>query len=140
MLTILICTFSFLMKHVRKVCCCFNRNKNLISSVELQEKDTTDDVDYEGYLLHEYKKPALNDFTLSEYTEKGLWSRIQSLIFFSLINIIVQHSQKYVYKINLLSKVRLTDIYDILFFFYSVAIWLSNGKLISFIYSTNHNF
>ena len=60
------------MKHVKKLCCCFNRNKNLVSSVELQEKDTSDDVDYEGYLLHEYKKPALNDFTLSEYTEKGL--------------------------------------------------------------------
>lgn len=61
------------MKYVNKLSCCFNRNKNLVKSVELQEKDTTDDVDYEAYLLHEYKKPALKDFTLSEYTEKGLF-------------------------------------------------------------------
>uniref|UniRef100_A0A7M5WJ25 Anoctamin n=2 Tax=Clytia hemisphaerica TaxID=252671 RepID=A0A7M5WJ25_9CNID len=63
----------FVMKYARKLCCCFKRQStNVVSSLELQQKDTSDDAEYEAYLRHEHKKPPLDDFTLSEYTEKVL--------------------------------------------------------------------
>ena len=85
----IIASFRFLLKHFKKICCCLNRTKNVVSSLELQEKDTTNDVDYEGYLLHEYNKPALVNFTLSEYTEKGsiIWN-LSSFIFIDLLNVV----------------------------------------------------
>ena len=39
------------------------------------------DVEFEDYIQHERKKPDLNDFTLSEYTEKG---KIKSNLHFEI--------------------------------------------------------
>lgn len=46
------------------------RNKVLDESSFVDE-NVHIDVEYEDYIKHESKKPGLDDFTLSEYTEKG---------------------------------------------------------------------
>ena len=54
-------------------CCCFKRTQ--VFSKNEDKKMTNEDLVYEQYLEEEFKKPPLVDFTLSEYTEKGLDTR-----------------------------------------------------------------
>ena len=44
----------------------------MIDDLSNAEENLSSDVEYEDYLQHERKKPDLKDFTLSEYTEKGI--------------------------------------------------------------------
>lgn len=62
--------FSLLMKMFRSIRHKVRRNKVLVEGSFVDENASAD-VAFEDYIQHERKKPNLNDFTLSEYTEKG---------------------------------------------------------------------
>ena len=57
-------------KYLKRFCCCFQKNKISVSEIQFNSKHANGE--YEEYLMREYMKPPLGEFTLSEYTEKGL--------------------------------------------------------------------
>ena len=69
------------------------RRKKVVCDGSFVEEAVSSDAEFEDFLQHERRKPDLKDFTLSEYTEKGmsvinLYSYFEDLVFcFSTLNI-----------------------------------------------------
>ena len=47
------------------------RNK-ILDDGSFMNENLDSDIEFEDYVEHERKKPPVGDFTLSEYTEKGM--------------------------------------------------------------------
>lgn len=65
----------------KRIKACFRSKKSQVDSVGKNSEPYDEDLEYEQFLQREYKKPPLGDFTLSEYTEKGLYNSSSILDF-----------------------------------------------------------
>ena len=55
-------------KSLKRLCSCLRKSKINASDIHF---DNNSDGEYEEYLMREYLRPPLGEFTLTEYTEKG---------------------------------------------------------------------
>ena len=55
-------------KSLKRICSCLQKSKINASDIHFNNNN---DGEYEEYLIRDYLKPPLGEFTLTEYTEKG---------------------------------------------------------------------
>ena len=55
-------------KSLKRLCSCLRKSKINASDIHFENNS---DGEYEEYLMREYLRPPLGEFTLTEYTEKG---------------------------------------------------------------------
>ena len=55
-------------KSLKRICSCLRKSKINASDIHFNNNANGE---YEEYLMRDYLKPPLGEFTLTEYTEKG---------------------------------------------------------------------
>ena len=55
-------------KSLKRLCSCLRKSKINASDIHFNNNANGE---YEEYLMRDYLKPSLGEFTLTEYTEKG---------------------------------------------------------------------